>query len=171
MPISLEIGTHPYPELTAGVCLSTRRENLDDQRDRNKAVIQAMSRALEAGNADAFAATHAQGFNHAPAPFDLTDWPPEGKPFGPREARETLAFIRSFSPDLRVELEELLAEGDQVVAWLRFTGTTPNGRRVDFHHAQRFRLKDGLIVEHWAVRDDLRLMVQAGVVTPPGPPR
>jgi ketosteroid isomerase-like protein len=143
-----------------------------DERDRNKAVIEAQVRALDAGDVEAFAATHAEGgFNHAPAPFDLTDWPPEGKLFGPKEARETLPYIRSFSPDLRVELEELLAEGDQAVAWIRFTGTTPTGRRVDFHHAQRFRLRDGLIVEHWAVRDDLRVMVQAGVVTPPGPPR
>ena len=143
---------------------------MDDERDRNKAVIRAQGRALEAGDADAFAATHGEGFNHAPAPFDLTEWPPEGKPFGPMEVRETLAFIRSSVPELHVQVEELLAEGDQVVAWLRFTGTTPTGRHVDFHHAQRFRLKDGLIVEHWAVRDDLRGMVQAGVVTPPGRP-
>jgi ketosteroid isomerase-like protein len=145
---------------------------LIDERDRNKAVIEAQARALNAGDADGFAATHAEGgVNHAPAPFDLTEWPPEGKPFGPREARETLAWGRSSAPDLRVELEELLAEGDQVVAWLRMTGTAPTGRRVDFHHAQRFRLRDGLIVEHWAVRDDLRFAIQAGIVTPPGPPR
>jgi len=75
------------------------------------------------------------------------------------------------SPDLRAELEELLADGDQVVASIRMTGTEPGGRRVDFRHAQRFRLRDGLIVEHWAVRDDLRARVQAGVVTPPVPPR
>jgi ketosteroid isomerase-like protein len=144
---------------------------VDDERDRNKAVIKALAAALAAGDAEAFAGLHGEGVNHAPAPFDVTDWPPEGKPFGPAEARETLAYIRSFSPDLEVELEELLGEGDQVVAWLRFRGTTPTGRRVDFHHAQRFRMRDGLIVEHWAVRDDLRGMVQAGVVTPPGPPR
>jgi len=143
-----------------------------DERDRNKAIIQAHARALEAGDVDAFAATHAEdGRNHAPAPFDLSEWPEEGKPFGPKEARETFAFLRSFSPDLRIELEEILADRDQVVAWLRVTGTAPGGRRVDFRHAQRFRLRDGLIVEHWAVRDDLRGMVQAGVVTPPGPPR
>ena len=104
------------------------------------------------------------------APFDLSDWPVEGKPFGPREARETFAYLRSFSPDLRIEIEELLADGDQVVAWLRATGSSPSGRRGDFRHAHRFRLRDGLIVEHWAVRDDLRAMVQAGVVAPPGPP-
>ena len=151
---------------------STRGESVDDNRDRNKAVIEAHVRALNAGDADGFAATHAEdGVNHAPAPFDLSNWPPEGKPFGPREARETLSFIRSFGDDLRAELEVLLAEADQVVAWIRVSGTSRTGRRVDFHHAQRFRLRDGLIVEHWAVRDDLRAMLQSGVVSPPGPPR
>jgi len=145
---------------------------LDDEQARNKAAIEVHARALDAGDVEAWAATHAvDGVNHAPAPFDLSEWPAEGKPFGPKEARETFAFIRSFSPDLHVELEEMLADDDQVVAWLRMTGTAPSGRRVDFHHAQRFRLRDGLIVEHWAVRDDLRAMVQAGVVTPPGSPR
>jgi ketosteroid isomerase-like protein len=145
---------------------------LDDVQERNKSVIEAHARALDTGDVDAFAATHAEGgTNHAPAPFDLSEWPVGGKPFGPKEARETFAYLRSFSPDLRIEIEELLADGDQVVAWLRATGSSPSGRRVDFRHAHRFRLRDGLIVEHWAVRDDLRAMVQAGVVAPPGPPR
>jgi len=43
-------------------------------------------------------------------------------------------------------------------------------RAVDFPHTQRFRLRDGGIVEHRAVCDDLRAMLQAGVISPPGPP-
>ena len=77
-----------------------------------------------------------------------------------------------------MEIEELLAEDDQVVAWVRMRGTMTgprgpvpgSGRVVDFRHAQRFRLRDGRIIEHWAVRDDLRAMIQAGVVTPPERP-
>jgi predicted ester cyclase len=147
---------------------------------RNKDVVRAHFAALARGDADAFADTHhPQGRNHAPAPFDLSEWPPEGRPFGPAEARETLEWLRAGSPDLNVEIESLLAEDDQVVAWVRMTGTRTGprgpvpaiGHPVDFHHAQRFRLRDGKIVEHWAVRDDLRAMVQAGVVMPPGPPK
>jgi predicted ester cyclase len=78
-------------------------------------------------------------------------------------------------PDLEVEVEALIAEADQVVAWVRVQGTqtgedgpTPSGgRRVDFHHAHRFRLENGSIVEHWAVRDDLRALIQAGVISSP----
>ncbi len=36
--------------------------------------------------------------------------------------------------------------------------------------AHRFRLRDGRIVAHWAVRDDLRAMIQSGVIRPPLPP-
>jgi predicted ester cyclase len=91
------------------------------------------------------------------------------------QARESFEWLRTGSPDLHVVVEDLLAEGDQVVAWIRMTGTQtgsrgpipPTGRAFDFHHAHRFRLRDGRIVEHWAVRDDLRAVAQAGVVTPP----
>jgi predicted ester cyclase len=111
-------------------------------------------------------------------PVDISEWPAEGKPYGPAETRETLTSLRTGAPDLAAEIEHLLAEDDQVVAWVRMTGTmtgllgpaSASGRHVDFHHAHRFRLRDGLIVEHWAVRDDLRGMIQARVVMPPGRP-
>ena len=80
-------------------------------------------------------------------------------------------------PDLRAEVEALVAEADQVIAWVRIQGThtgkdgsaRSRGRGVDFRHAHRFRLENGRIVEHWAVRDDLRALLQAGVLSPPGP--
>jgi len=149
------------------------------EQDRNKDVVQAHFAALSSGDADGFASTHdPRGRNHAPGPFDLSAWPPDGKPFGPTEARESFAWLRAGSPDLQVVVEDLLAEGDRVVAWITMTGTQtgwrgsipPTGRAFDFHHAHRFRLHDGLIVEHWAVRDDLRAMIQTGVITPPGGP-
>ncbi len=152
---------------------------MSEVQARNKEVVRTHFAALASGDAEAFAATHdPDGRNHAPAPFDLSEWPSEGKPFGPAEARETLAWLRTGSPDLNVEIEELLAEDDQVVAWVRVTGTLTgprgpvpgSGRVVDLRHAHRFRLRDGRIIEHWAVRDDLRAMIQAGVVAPPERP-
>jgi predicted ester cyclase len=152
---------------------------MGEVQDRNKDVVRTHFAALSSGDADAFADTHdPAGMNHAPAPFDLSDWPPSGRPFGPAEARETLGWLRAGSPDLHVAIEDLVAENDQVVAWIRMTGTQSgsrgpipaSGRTIDFRHAHRFRLRDGRIVEHWAIRDDLMVMIQTGVVTPPGPP-
>ncbi len=147
--------------------------------DDNKQLIRTHFAALNGGDVEAFAATHdPAGRNHAPGPFDLSEWPPEGKPFGPPEARETFGYLRGSMPDLRVDIEDLIAEGDQVVAWIRMRGTQTGsggpvpatGRAVDFHHAQRFRIRGGRIVEHWGVRDDLRAMLQAGLAAPPARP-
>ena len=144
--------------------------------DRNKDVVRAHFAALSSGDYAALESVHdPDGRNHAPGPWDLSEWPPEGKPFGPAQVRETFAWLRAGTPDLNVEIENLLAEGDEVIAWVRMTGTQagsrgplpPTGRRIDFHHAHRFRFRNGRILEHWAIRDDLRAMVQAGVVRPP----
>jgi hypothetical protein len=112
--------------------------------------------------------------NHAPAPFDVSAWPADGKAFGPTEAGQTVGWLRTNQPDLHVTVEHLVAEDDQVVAWIRATGTPTGdgpipatGRPVDVRQAHRFRVRDGKVVEHWAVRDDLRSMVQAGVIAPP----
>jgi len=152
---------------------------LSDDLERNKAVIRTYWGAVNRGDYAPLESLHdPSGRNHAPAPFDLVEWPPEGKVFGPAEVRETYEWIRAGQPDLRVDVEELIAEGDQVVAWVRVTGTLTGsggpipitGGHLDFHHAPRFRIRDGRIVEHWAVRDDLRSLIQAGVVNPPHRP-
>lgn len=111
--------------------------------------------------------------NYAMAPFEET-CPPDGRPMGPPEIRETMKWLRSGMEDLNAEVEELIAEGDQVDAWVRVTGT-PNGKtgpmqagaRTDARHVHRFRFRDGRIVAHWAVRDDLRALIQSGVIKPP----
>ena len=147
--------------------------------DRNKSIVRAHFQALDSGNYESLDQIHdAEGRNHAPAPFDLSEWPPDGKPFGPAEVRATFEWLRSAAPDLHVVIEELIAENDQVDAWIRMTGTQTgttgplpaSGRPTDFRHVHRFRIRNGRIVEHWAVRDDLRAMIQARVVSPPERP-
>jgi predicted ester cyclase len=71
----------------------------------------------------------------------------------------------------------VLADGDLVVVYgvreatwqgQRFRGlSTPQGKRIAVELAHMFRLVDGKIIEHWAVRDDLGLMQQLGVVAAP----
>ena len=150
-----------------------------DDLERNKALIQAYWQAVNAEDYATLESIHDPAArNHAPAAFDVSEWPAEGKPFGPGEVRETYQWIRRSQPDLHVDVEALIAEGDQVVAWVRATSTLtgtggpipPTGRSLDFHHAHRFRISEDRIVEHWAVRDDLRAVVQAGVVNPPSRP-
>ena len=149
---------------------------MSDDLAANKAAVLAHFEALGTGDFSTLETVHARtGRNHAQSPFDLSSWPEEGVPFGPAEVRGTFEWLRRAMPDLRVEVEALVAEADQVVAWVRIQGTqtgrdwstSATGESVDVRHAHRFRLAEGAIVEHWAVRDDLRALVQSGVISPP----
>jgi predicted ester cyclase len=46
-------------------------------------------------------------------------------------------------------------------------GAAPTGRRVEVLHFHSFRIADGEIAEHAAVRDDLEMMFQLGLVPRP----
>jgi predicted ester cyclase len=71
-------------------------------------------------------------------------------------------------PDLVVEVEDLVAEADKVVARLRLSGThtgtfagrPATGRRVQWRSIRVYRLVDGAVVETWAVQDRLGLLRQ-----------
>jgi predicted ester cyclase len=84
-------------------------------------------------------------------------------------------------PDFHFEVERLLVDGDWATAVYRMTGThagspalpvlgglladaPPTGRRVDVLNIHVYRIKDGLIAEHRAVRDDLGMMQQLGLL-------
>jgi predicted ester cyclase len=67
-----------------------------------------------------------------------------------------------------------VADGDLVVVYGRREGTwqapgfcgvpTPASGKVSVELAHMFRLRDGKIVEHWAVRDDLDMLQQLGAL-------
>ena len=92
-----------------------------------------------------------------------------------------LAFFRmqlAAFPDTRMEVQDIVASGDKVVARVRYVGTnlgdfmgTPaTGKVVDVQLVDIFRFgDDGLVHEHWGVMDQLTMMQQLGLV-PAGPP-
>lgn len=82
-------------------------------------------------------------------------------------------------PDLRIAVEDLVAEGDRVVArWTltgthdggEFAGVPPTGERVRVEGFNLHRIADGEIAEEWAVRDTLGLLQQLGVAPVPDEP-
>ena len=48
-------------------------------------------------------------------------------------------------------------------------GTSPTGRDISWTFVHVWRAEDGLLVEHWACRDDLGLLVQIGAWPPVNP--
>ncbi len=96
---------------------------------------------------------------------------------GPAGFTATAAWLRSAFPDYHADLEELVVEGDLMVARLTVSGThlgdfmgfAPTGRRFQVQHMHMYRVRAGKLVEHWACRDDLGQLTQLGLLTWAGP--
>lgn len=110
---------------------------------------------------------------HAAAPF-ASD--PPGSVNGPAALRGTCTWLLDQFPDLTLTIERLVAEDDLVAALVCARGTNtgrlngflpPSGRTFEYMQTHWFRVADGRLCEHWATRDDLAVMLQLGVVTPP----
>jgi steroid delta-isomerase-like uncharacterized protein len=104
-----------------------------------------------------------------------------GDPFparGPGDVKRIVAMLRGMLPDLRIEIEDMVAAGDRVVT--RYVGVATDtrgylglpatGKEIRTPAIQIFRFEGGLIVESWAVRDDFGTLVQLGHLPRPGTP-
>jgi steroid delta-isomerase-like uncharacterized protein len=80
--------------------------------------------------------------------------------------------LRTGFPDLSVETVAVVGEGDE--AWMQsemsgshegeFLGVPATGKTITPLLFDRIRVKDGKIVEHWGLSDELGMMTQLGVV-------
>lgn len=95
---------------------------------------------------------------------------------GPDGLKEFLGTYRSAFPDGHIEIDELVAEGDTVVARWTATGThdgdlmgiEPTGNEVRVMGMEMHHVRDGKLAEGWEIFDGLGMMAQLGVVSPPG---
>jgi steroid delta-isomerase-like uncharacterized protein len=79
-------------------------------------------------------------------------------------------------PDLRMTIEDTIAQGDKVVSRVRMTGThtgpmrgfAATGRPIDAGYIAIEHYSDGRCVEEWACSDDIGLARQIGALPPPG---
>ena len=77
-------------------------------------------------------------------------------------------IVRAAFPDFHNTIEELIAEGDKVVARLTYTGThrgelfgiRPAGKRVAYAGVAIFLLQDGKIRNGWVLGDTMGLRTQ-----------
>ena len=89
---------------------------------------------------------------------------------GPEGQRRIAQDFRAAFPDLRMNVDLLIAEGDMVVVRWTTQGTNtgqwgkvpPTGKHAVFSGVNIFRIRDGKVVELWNHRDDLGLMQQLG---------
>jgi steroid delta-isomerase-like uncharacterized protein len=101
---------------------------------------------------------------------------PPGMQHGLEGHKAIVRLFRTVFPDLQWEINDLIAEGDKVVARTTMRGThrgdffgiPPTGRKVEMPGVHIMRVADGRIIEHWGSNDDLSLMRQLGAIPTPG---
>jgi len=138
----------------------------DTTADQNKAMVrQFYEEVFNAGKVDQIDKyIAADAIDHEVAP---------GKA-NPQPCRESLkdylsVFCTAF-PDLKVKVEDIIAEGDKVVARCTMTGThkgefmgmPATGKTFSIGFIDILRFKDGKCVEHWGISDDAGVMQQLG---------
>jgi predicted ester cyclase len=110
---------------------------------------------------------------------DVVNHAAAGNNRGIEAIKRVVGFSRAAQPDQHWTWKAVVAEGDLVVVYgvreatwqaEKFRGlATPPGKHVAVELAHMFRVQDGRIAEHWAVRDDLGMMQQLGAVASAGP--
>ena len=78
-------------------------------------------------------------------------------------------WVRDSFAEYRIDVHAVTHEGDRVTCWFtahgrhvgngfpQLAGVPVRGRDIAWDQAHIFRVRDGLVVEHWAVRDDRAL--------------
>lgn len=91
--------------------------------------------------------------------------------------RETAATLHRWFSDFRLEIEDLVADDDKV--WIRARGSgintgsvfgrPPTGLPFTIAVFDQLRWRDGRLVEHWGVPDQLGMLTQLGLFGRPEP--
>jgi steroid delta-isomerase-like uncharacterized protein len=136
--------------------------------EENKEIVRRFWEVWEEGNLGLVDEVVGSDYvNHSPGMSN--------QPEGPEGIKAVVTMFRAGMPDLRVVIEDIIAEGDKVVMRYRIEGThegelfgvPPTGRRVSIESITVERVSGGKIREHWRVTDALDMMQQLGAIPAP----
>ncbi len=136
--------------------------------EQNKAIMHRVYDSLKAHNLDAFVEAFAPNF--------VEHNTPPGQDPGLEGVKQQISMLFAAFPDVQFTIEDLIAEGDKVVARGRMTGThqgefmgiPATGKQVTQTGIQIARIAKGKVVESWLQVDNLGLMQQLGVIPAQG---
>jgi steroid delta-isomerase-like uncharacterized protein len=150
--------------LLSATCMPAVAQQAGEQ-EKNKQIAKSFfEEVLDQGRFDRYAESHAKDFvAHA----------------GDREAtlEEDMAAAkeeRKALPDMKVKVNQILAERDLVAVYWNASGTNTQagmgfpatGKKITIDGMTIFRFKTGKISEEWSVWDMLSVMRQAGLLPP-----
>ncbi|TDE47897.1 ester cyclase [Nonomuraea mesophila] len=139
--------------------------------ERNKETLRRFHDAVSTGDEEIISRTIDEVVQpdvqiRTPLPIETT---------GTSALKEVFTVLRRAFPDLHIEIEDVIAEGDRVVTRNTVTGThrgeymgvPPTGRTITYKEILIARFTDGRVAETWAVVDVMSQLRQLGVL--PGP--
>lgn len=97
---------------------------------------------------------------------------PPGVPNGPDAPKIMFQMMHGAFPDMHAEIEQLVAEGDMVVAYMTWSGThegefmgiPATGNSMSIKVMDMFQVVDGQVIGHWGVMDMMGMMQQLGLM-------
>ena len=86
--------------------------------------------------------------------------------------KQKVAFFKAIFPDLREDLQDIIASGDTVATrWVltgsqqhEFMGIPASGQTIRVEGMNFYRLKDGLVTDLWTQFDGVAMMQQLGAI-------
>ena len=137
--------------------------------EQNKAIVRSFLEGIfTQGNPDVVDELAAPDFVVHDPSSEAGDVDAEG-------VKESIAWSHNAFPDLRVTIEDQVAEGDKVATrWTvrgrhhgEMMGAAPTGKQVTFTGTQTDYISGGKIVESWSNWDTLGMLRQIGAVPVP----
>jgi predicted ester cyclase len=137
--------------------------------EENKALVRRFYEEIDKGNIEAMDEFVAEDYlDHNPPPFP-------GLSPGREGLKQAFKMFWEATPGYH-HIEEQIAEGDKVVTRLTsygkhegdLPGAPRTGNEMKMTSITIHRIANGKLVEKWAEKDMISLLVQIGVMPPPG---
>ncbi len=137
--------------------------SIEENKEINRRVVEEI---LNQGNQDLIDELYDENYIGQMPPDEIK---------GPEGMKQFVSQFRNGFPDLKITIEDQIAEGDMVAIRQTTTGThtgefqgiAPTGKKVEITVSVMGRFANGKFVESWVNMDALGMMVQLGVVPPP----
>jgi steroid delta-isomerase-like uncharacterized protein len=135
--------------------------------EENKAAIRRFTEGISRGDITAVDDFVTDDVRYVNAPPGLAP--------GIEGYRQLMGMFLTAFPDLQLSVEDMVSEGDKVVARIKgrgthrgdFMGVPPTGKTVEAGAITIMQFRDGKVAEEWEQIDVMGLMQQLGAVPAP----
>jgi predicted ester cyclase len=142
---------------------------MSEETERNKALVRAWIETIERRDIDT-------ALTYATEDYIWQGMAPQGwaRVQGKENFRVAVMEFLDAMPDLKIDILDMVAEGDRVAIRLRevghhtgieWCGVKPAGARVEWYPFDFYRIENGLIAEEWFTDDPYTIFKCLGIKT------